>query len=144
MSTDEHGYNRRGKRSPTYSTWRAMINRCSLPSVYAYRWYGARGIRVCERWLSFANFLSDMGERPEGCTLDRQSNDGNYELSNCKWSTRRDQSRHRGNVKLTVELAAEVRGRCERGESRRAVAELMGVTKAAIEKVVDGTNWRTL
>lgn len=79
--------------TPTYSSWRGMIVRCEQPSQRAYPNYGGRGIRVCERWRgSFDAFLMDMGPRPEGCTLDRIDVNGNYEASNCRWATPKEQS----------------------------------------------------
>lgn len=72
-----------------------MLQRCTNPNDPAYRHYGGRGITVCERWQSFENFLADMGERPEGLTLDRTDNEGNYEPGNCKWATRAQQSANR-------------------------------------------------
>lgn len=72
-----------------------MRERCQNPNhVHHYR-YGGRGISVCERWQSFANFLADMGERPEGLTLDRIDNDGNYERGNCRWATKDEQTANR-------------------------------------------------
>jgi len=65
-----------------------MVQRCTNPKAQAWRNYGGRGISVCERWLKFENFLADMGERPAGLDLDRINNDGNYELGNCRWTTR--------------------------------------------------------
>lgn len=79
--------------SPAYQSWRAMIYRCSNPGSPAYKYYGGRGIKVCKRWLKFENFLEDMGERPEGKTLDRfPDNDGDYKLKNCRWATKQEQS----------------------------------------------------
>jgi hypothetical protein len=79
--------------SDTYKSWEAMKRRCYSHKDVAYPRYGGRGIIVCDRWLnSFENFYEDMGERPEGTTLDRIGNEGNYEPDNCKWSSRKEQA----------------------------------------------------
>jgi hypothetical protein len=85
--TETHGHTSRGRTSATYESWKAMKARCLTPTNASYRWYGGRGIKVCDRWMHFENFLADMGERPNHTTIDRRDSDGNYELSNCRWST---------------------------------------------------------
>lgn len=77
-----HGHTTKanGRPSPEYQSWKGMIERCNSSQAIGYADYGGRGIIVCERWQDFRNFLADMGERPEGTTLDRIDNDGNSEL----------------------------------------------------------------
>lgn len=81
--------------SRTYVSWQHMKTRCSDPKHPSFHRYGGRGISVCERWLSFENFLADMGERPAGRTLDRVDNDRGYEPGNCRWATPKEQVNNR-------------------------------------------------
>lgn len=90
-----HGYAGMNHATPTYRTWCSMIARCTYPSMNCWRYYGGRGIAVCERWKDFSNFLADMGERPIGKTLDRIQVNGNYEPSNCRWATAKQQAQNR-------------------------------------------------
>ena len=81
-------------RSGTYRSWTSMWTRCTNPKAKEWLYYGGRGIKVCERWKQFKNFLADMGERPPHYTIERKDSNGDYIPSNCEWVTRKQQARN--------------------------------------------------
>lgn len=88
-----HGHTVKGK-TPTYRSWRLMIRRCEDPRSIVYHRYGAAGVKVCVEWHDFENFIKDVGERPDGMTLDRIDGTKGYEPGNVKWSTPKQQARN--------------------------------------------------
>lgn len=82
-----------------YRVWAAMKDRCTNSRNVRWHRYGGRGVKVCKRWLAFANFLEDMGPRPDGTTLERKKNNIGYRPSNCIWATSYDQSRNRSTTR---------------------------------------------
>ncbi len=87
-------------KTKVYSVWCSMIGRCENRSDKAYKNYGARGIKVCERWKKFENFISDMGDRPSNFTIERIDNNGDYTPDNCVWADHHKQSRNKRNNRL--------------------------------------------
>jgi len=82
-----------------YTTWRRMKERCLNPNDAGYKYWGGRGIKVCDSWLKFENFFADMGEKPKDMTLERKNNDGNYSPDNCKWATYQEQNNNNRTIK---------------------------------------------
>jgi hypothetical protein len=115
---------------PEYAIWNGMRQRCNNPSAGAYRHYGGRGIKVCPEWEQFWQFVADMGPRPSpDHTLERIDNDGDYRPSNCKWATRRAQSRNRRSNRLLT-----FNGRTQ---PMSAWADETGITYTAIQTRLD-------
>lgn len=116
---------------PLYSVWHGMRRRCLTPTYKQWSDYGGRGIKICSRWDSFPAFVEDMGPRPEGYSLDRIDNDGDYSPDNCRWADRKTQQRNRRNA---VHVLIE-------GKQYRALylARIAGVkTDTVLERVARG------
>lgn len=137
----KHGEAANGKPTPEWRAWNAMRARCGNPDHPAYKWYGARGIKVCDRWQSVESFIADMGRRPSAQhSLDRVDNDGNYEPSNCRWATNTQQTRNsRG--KLPERTVREIKDRLSRGEAHQHVADIFGVNRSTVSKISRGERW---
>lgn len=113
--------------SPMYVIWQAMIGRCTNPKDVSYPNYGGRGILVCPRWRrSFVDFLADMGERPEGMTLERIDNDGGYGPENCRWASYSEQARNRRSTRWVVLAGERI--------SLQEAAERLNATPRSINK----------
>ena len=96
-------------KTPTYKTWCEIKHRCYNPNCSQYKNYGARGIKMCDRWFySYESFLEDMGERPEGMSIDRIDVNGDYEPSNCRWADLETQCNNRRN-NICIEYNGETK-----------------------------------
>jgi hypothetical protein len=143
-ATVTHGHKAGGGATPEYTSWAQMKARCRNPQNARYRDYGGRGVKVCQRWLSFENFLADMGPKPSRHhSIDRLDNDGDYEPENCRWATAQEQGRNTRSVKLSEEAATEIRRRLDEGESQYRVAADFGVSRSAIGAIARGRTWGT-
>ena len=129
-----HGYTVNYQKSRAYTAWLNMKGRCNNSNRNDYQYYGGRNIKVCDRWLqSFTNFLHDMGEPPEKYSLDRIDVNRNYEPSNCKWSSMKEQcNNRRNNRKLTY-----------KGETKTVTewAKITGIRYDNITRRIDLLKW---
>lgn len=134
-----------GKRhhSKTYASWSDAKKRCLKPQNKRYPSYGGRGIRMCDAWRdSFAAFLADMGERPEGTTLDRIDVNGHYEPGNCRWATKVEQARNTRTNVATPETVAAIRAEFSAGATARALAETYGMSDSNVYMIVQRKTWK--
>jgi hypothetical protein len=144
MKADAYG------ATPTYTSWRNMRQRCLRKYCKNFKYYGGKGVTVCERWNKFSNFLEDMGERPEGHVLSRKGDKGNYEPGNVTWKLSIENTREiqpakgekSGRSKLTEEQVLEIRDLREKGYGVRQLGRLYKVNHGTIEAIVNRKTWR--
>ena len=119
------------KNDRLYGNWRNMLVRCYDSTYHSYHRYGGRGIKVCERWMTFANFKLDLEETWfEGATLDREDNDGNYEPDNCSWKTKAQNSKPlKYDIKEMLELY-------EDGMKQADIGKMYGLGQDRISKLL--------
>ena len=126
----------------TYWAWHNMKQRCSNPNNMNYKRYGKRGIKVCDSWLDFTNFYTDMGECPEKMTLERTDNSKGYSLENCKWVSHKTQARNRSNNKIKLADAEEIRKLYATGNFfERELAKKFNVSRSLISHILNGRAW---
>ena len=160
---------RNGRETSTYGSYRSMLGRCTNPNNAGYKWYGGRGIAVCDRWVygeggkrGFACFLEDMGEKPEWANggIDRINNDGNYEPNNCRWATLKEQGTNRvrtenqknppihigekhPQAKLSEKDVITIVGMLRSQKySHRNISRMYNCSRTAITMIARGKNWK--
>ncbi len=130
-----------GKRiaSLEYHSWQMMRNRCNNPRAMDYRYYGGAGITIDPSWDRFEQFLGDMGRRPSPThTLERKDGTLGYSKHNCEWATRTQQSRNRAYVKVSRQIAAEIRAATGRQVD---IARKFGLSQARVSQIKRGMGW---
>jgi hypothetical protein len=146
-----HGHRSKGEESPEYRSWRAMLERCYNSKSISYPHYGARGITVCPKWrASFSAFFADMGERPEGFTIDRKNPDLGYlcgkcpdcgQVANCRWANWHEQiqgQRRCRNANIARTKLKQIRKLREKGVSMFDLADRFKVSHSFVCKLLRG------
>ena len=137
---------------PLYVTWKNMRQRCQNPNSPSYKNYGGRGIWIHPDWNEYKQFHLDMGDRPEGKTLDRIDNDGPYCKENCRWADRKTQNRNSRKCKLTDTEVLAIRSESRKGPGGIGgtgsgytliqLAKKYNTSYRNIRAIVDNQNWK--
>jgi hypothetical protein len=140
----KHGHATRGKESKIYRAWRNMMDRCYNSNADEYKDYGARGIKVYPAWHAFTNFLVDVGEPSStDLTLDRITNDSDYEPGNVRWATWSEQNQNQRSTKLTRQDVDKIRELYATGDfSQSSLGRIFGVRQSHIFNIVNNKKWR--
>lgn len=147
----KHGYLVGRQTTKTYSAWRDMRHRCRNPNHRQFKYWGGKGVTVCERWDDFINFLDDMGEAPPNTELDRIDSNLGYEPGNCIWATKPEASAHQthrggrtgrpGPRKLTPDQVRAIRADAR---SQQTIADELGVSQVLISLIKRGKLYRNV
>lgn len=140
----KHGGRKKGENERLYKVWWHMIERCYNKKDKDYKNYGKRGINVCREWLEYIPFRdwALLNGYDDNLTIDRENNDGNYEPSNCRFITYKENNRNRSYNILNLEKAEKIREEYKTGKyTQRNLANKYGVTKASISYVVNNIQW---
>lgn len=141
---NQHGFRRVGKTHPLYFRWQSIKQRCYDPKCESFKYYGGRGIRVCDEWIdSPATFIAwalNNGYKPR-LQIDRKDNDGDYSPGNCQFKTNAENMRNRRGIKLNKEKVNQIRKRFKKGMAR-ALGEEFGVSEWTIYDIMSNRYWR--
>jgi len=136
----KHGKN----RTKVHMVWCSMLQRCNNPKNKGYKNYGGRGIKVCTRWDNFINFYNDMGDAPEGLTLERKDNNVGYSKNNCVLESKAKQNQNRRSVVLTPELITKIRTKYKNGIGTNEIAEQLQLNKSTVGNAIYKNAWHDI
>lgn len=133
-----------GEVTPTFASWNSMIARVRDTRPEVAKYYLDKGITVCERWQWYPNFLEDMGEKPEGKTIDRIDGTKGYCKENCRWASDWQQGQHRANSQVSYLLFPEILAKRQQGLKIKEIAEMYDVPYSTMRAVFNRgiPNWQ--
>jgi len=132
-------------KSKIYRVWCTMKQRCYNHNYPDYKNYGAKGIKVCEEWLTFENFLEDIGDKPFNLvSLDRIDNNGDYEKSNIRWASYNTQAQNRSSTKLNPEIVREIRSKTLSKIEKDNLCKLYNISKNTLHDVIKNRTWKNI